>query len=326
MQLKKCWTQEHGHGQERLAVMHNGQWVDISQLPGLQPVGTDMLALLANWQHWKPLLEQALTPTAALSLIPADARPLLPFQPLSLRDFMLSEQHAINAARGLVRTFMPRLLPFIKTFEKLTGRPFPALKPKPIWYRQPIYYFSNHLNLVTDNEPVEWPSYTGYLDYELELAFVIVKPLRNANRQQALDAIGGFLVLNDFSARDVQLEEMRSGFGPQKAKHFVNGLSATLATADTVLPLVKNLRAEVRINGKTVSTTSTANLQHSIADMLMHASKDETLHPGEVFATGTLSGGCGMETGHWIKPGDKLELWIDQVGSLCNRIGSRNPG
>lgn len=320
MQLKKFRVQQ----QVQLAVACNEQWVALAQLPELQSIGTDLLALLTQWPHWKPKIQHALVAAAELPLIPPDAQPLLPFQPLSLRDFMLSEQHAVDAARGFVRTFMPTLAPLVSGFEKITGKTFPALKPKPIWYRQPVYYFSNHLNLVSDGDEIQWPSYTDYLDYELELALVLVKPLRNANRQQALDAIGGFMVLNDVSARDVQLEEMRSGFGPQKAKHFVNGLSATVATADDVLPRVENLRAEVRINGETRVTTATANLQHSIADMLIHASRDETLHPGEVFATGTLPGGCAMETGNWIQPGDTLELWIEQVGSLCNGIGRKD--
>lgn len=307
---------------EFLALEHNGAWVDVSQLPGLQQMGADLVAVLGRWPHWKPQLEQALAAVSTLPAVPDDAIPILPLQPRSLRDYMLCEQHAVDAARGFVRTFIPHLLPITSGFEKLTGKPFPAFKPKPIWYRQPIYYFSNHLNMLTDGELIEWPAYTQYLDYELELAFVIVKPLRNASREQALEAIGGFMVLNDVSARDVQLEEMRSGFGPQKAKHFVNCLSAELTTADEILPLADRLQAEVRINGRVVSATSTGGMQHSLADMLVHASQSETLHPGEVFATGTLAGGCAAETGHWPRPGDELELWIEKVGCLHNRIGA----
>lgn len=319
MQLQKFRVME----QDRLAVCWQDQWIDLSQLLESHTADLDLLTLLADWAPWRTRIEQALSTTETLPVIPDDAQSLLPFTPLSLRDFMLSERHAVDAARGFVRTFMPRLLPIVTLYERITGKPFPAFKPKPIWYRQPVYYFSNHLNLVTDGDVIEWPAYTRYLDYELELAFVIVRPLRNATLQQALDAIGGFMVLNDVTARDVQLEEMRSGFGPQKAKHFVNGLSATVTTADVILPQVEQLRAEVRINGAVISTTSTAGLQHSIADMLVHVSKEETLHPGEVFATGTLPGGCAMENGHWLQAGDELELWIEHVGQLRNRIGGR---
>ena len=320
MQLKKFKTDSG----ECIALLHNDRWIPLASLSGLETIGCDMLALLKDWNLWCPRIGQALQDHAGeLPAVPDDAVSMAAFIPLSLRDFMLSEKHAIDSARGFVRTFMPKLLPAVNLYEKATGKPFPALKPKPIWYRQPLYYFSNHLNMLGDGDEIAWPSYTNYLDYELELAFVIVKPLRNATQQEALDAIGGFMVLNDVSARDVQLEEMRSGFGPQKAKHFVNAMSHTVATADSILPRVADLRAEVRINGATVSTTSTAGMQHSIAAMLMHVSKDETLHPGEVFATGTLPGGCAMETGRWVKAGDQLELWIEQVGSLANTIAHK---
>ena len=316
MQLKKFRTAQG----DCIAVLQDGSWIPLASLPGLKTIGADMLAVLAQWSTWRPLIDLALEQDGPLPQLDAGAAAIAPFTPLSLRDFMLSEQHAVNAARGFVKTFMPKLLPAVTLYEKTTGKPFPAFKPKPIWYRQPVYYFSNHLNMLGDGDTIEWPSYTDYLDYELELAFVIVKPLRNATRQEALDAIGGFMVLNDVSARDVQLEEMRSGFGPQKAKHFVNAMSHTVATADSILPGVDRLKAEVRINGATVISTSTAGMQHSIAAMLMHASREETLHPGEVFATGTLSGGCALENGHWLKRGDQLELRIDQVGSLINTI------
>lgn len=250
---------------------------------------------------------------------------MAPFKPLSFRDFMLSEEHAVQAARGFVKYFMPALLPAVKLFEAISSNPFPALKPKPIWYRQPIYYFGNHTNMAKDGDTIPWPSYTEFLDYELELALVIVRPLKNATHEQALAAIGGFMVLNDFSARDVQLEEMRSGFGPQKSKHFINALSDTVATADDVLPNIKKLRAEVRINGSNICTSTTAELKYSIADMLVHASKDEQLHPGEVFATGTLPTGCAIENDQWLEPDDDVELWIEHVGSLRNIIGKKPP-
>jgi len=233
---------------------------------------------------------------------------------------MLSETHAVDAARGMVKRFMPKVAPFPRIYEKITGKVFPAFKPKPIWYRQPVYYFGNHLNMVTDGAVVPWPDYTTALDYELELAFVITRSLYNATAEEALSAVGGFLILNDFSARDKQLEEMRSGFGPQKSKHFINALSHTVATAGDILPQVDQLKGEVRINGRPVCTTSTAGMQHTIADVLAHVSRSEHLHPGELFGLGTLPGGCGMENGHWLRRGDRIELAIDAVGSLGNTI------
>jgi 2-keto-4-pentenoate hydratase/2-oxohepta-3-ene-1,7-dioic acid hydratase in catechol pathway len=164
------------------------------------------------------------------------------------------------------------------------------------------------------------PSYTNALDYELELGFVLSRPLFNASPEQALAAIGGFVVLNDFSARDVQRDEMQSGFGPQKAKHFLSSMSETAVTADALLPFVDDLKASIRINGREVATTSTAGMRYSLGEVLAHASKEERLFPGELFGTGTLPGGCALENECWLKTGDVLQLQIDRVGEIEHRI------
>ncbi|WP_213575752.1 fumarylacetoacetate hydrolase family protein [Rhodococcus sp. USK13] len=245
---------------------------------------------------------------------------LLPFQPASFRDFMLYEQHVLDASRGLLQRFHPRQERVVAAVETLTRRTFPLLKPKPLFYTQPIYYMSNALTFVPSGTPIVAPSYTGALDYELEIGFVLARELFNATADEALDAIGAFVVLNDLSARDVQRAEMESGFGPQKSKHFATSLSEVAVTADEILPRIDALQGTVSINGTTVSTVSSAGMHHSIGDVLAHASRDETLRPGELFATGTLPGGSGMETGHWVKSGDILELGIDGIGSIQHAI------
>ncbi|UXA12178.1 fumarylacetoacetate hydrolase family protein [Mycobacterium sp. SMC-8] len=245
---------------------------------------------------------------------------VLPFQPASFRDFMLYEHHAIDAARGLVRRFHPGQARAAGVIEKLTRKPFPLFKPKPLFYRQPIYYMSNHLSFVPSGTPVAFPSYTAALDFELELGFVLGAPLHNATPQEALDAIGAFVVVNDFSARDVQRSEMASGLGPQKAKHFASSMSAVAVTADEILPLIDSLTGAVSVNGTRIGTVSTRGMQWSIGELLAHASRDDRLYPGELFATGTLPGGSGMETGRWLRPGDRLTLTIDQIGDISHRI------
>ncbi len=115
---------------------------------------------------------------------------------------------------------------------------------------------------------------------------------------------------------------MRSGLGPQKAKHFINVMSAEIVPSDEVLPNIEALQAEVRINGKTVCSTRTQFEHHSIADLLVHVSKGEQLHPGELFATGTIPGGCALENDCWVKPGDRLELYIERIGTLTNIIAN----
>jgi 2-keto-4-pentenoate hydratase/2-oxohepta-3-ene-1,7-dioic acid hydratase in catechol pathway len=261
---------------------------------------------------------------AARELLPNTSREtgavIIPFEPRSYRDFMLYERHAVDAARGFVRCFMPKFVPIVRTYEALTGRVFPKLKPRPLWYHQPVYYMGNHLAFVTDGADVAIPSYTRALDYELELGFVIAHSLFNASPQEGESAIGGFVVLNDFSARDVQLEEMNSGFGPQKAKHFASAISNVVVTVDEVLPSWRSLKGYVKINGHLVAETSSDNPRWSLGEVLAHASRSERLYPGEFFGTGTFPGGSGIETGQFLSEGDTVEIGIYGVDSLTNRI------
>lgn len=317
MQLRRFQVDK----QIKAAFEHNNGWIPFDKIEGLSALNNDMIRILAHWPKIKPRLKKALDDVKGeYPFLPDNAIPLLPFQPKSFRDFMLSEKHAVDAARGMVKRYLPRLYPLLGAYEKVLRRPFPMLKPKPIWYRQPIYYMGNHLNFVTEGAGIERPTYTNALDYELEIGFVITRPLINADRETALSAIGGFVIVNDFSARDVQLEEMQSNFGPQKAKHFINAMSAQVVPAEEILPYIDSLTAHVRINDKTVCTTSTRSLQHAVADVLVHVSQGEQLYPGELFATGTLPGGCALENGCWISEGDRLELYIERIGTLTNII------
>lgn len=251
---------------------------------------------------------------------PASGEGALPFQPASFRDFMLYERHAIDAARGYVRRFMPAVYPFTRAVEALTRRPFPAFRPKPLWYQQPTYYFGNHLNFVPSGTPIRCPSYSRALDYELELGFVLGRPLLNARPDEARQAIAAFVVLNDISARDVQRAEMASGFGPQKCKHFLSSMSVVAVTADELLGEVDRLQASISINGQEICRTSTAGMQHGLGEVLAHASRDEPLYPGELFGTGTLPGGSGLENGHWLRPGDRLRLRIERIGEIEHEV------
>nr|WP_276562461.1 fumarylacetoacetate hydrolase family protein [Hoeflea prorocentri] len=215
---------------------------------------------------------------------------------------------------------MPSAHRVATTFEKATGKTFPKLRPHQLWYEQPIYYFGNHLNFLTDGDEIAWPAYTDALDYELELGAILAHPLIDASEEQATKAIGGFVVLNDVSARDTQKDEMASGFGPQKSKHFINAMSAIVTTANEVLPVIDALDASVSINGETVATCPSAGMQYSMGATIAQASKGEALHPGELFGSGTLPGGSGMENGHWLNPGDRLSLKIGEIGTLTNTI------
>lgn len=244
----------------------------------------------------------------------------LPFQPRSFRDVLLYEDHWTQSSRGYVRRFMPAAFRATQLYEKLTRSIFPAFRPPRLLAQQPIYYFGNHLTILASGTSIRIPSYSKALDYELELGWVLGKPLLNATPEQALAAVAGFVVVNDFSARDVQRAEMQSGFGPQKSKHFASSMSATLVTADEILPRIDNLTGKVWINGELASTSSSAGMRYSIGDVLAHLSRDEPLFPGELIASGTLPGGSGLEAGRLLNSGDELRLVIEEVGEITHRI------
>lgn len=307
----------------RLEVLAPHGWVlaasALERRPALSGINADdALALLTL-----PAGAQAELVAAARDVAPSgdDAgRPTLPFAPRSFRDFMLYEAHAIDAARGLVRRFMPAAASVAGAYEAITRRPFPPFKPSRLWYRQPIYYFGNHLTFAADGDDVPCPRFTQALDYELELGFVLARPLRDATPEEAERAIGGFVVLNDFSARDVQLAEMRSGFGPQKAKHFASAMSSILVSADGILPRWRALKGSVTLNGEIVAECATEGARFSLGEALAHASAGEQLHPGELFGSGTLPGGSGIESGRLLAQGDTISLAIDGIGTVTNRI------
>jgi 2-keto-4-pentenoate hydratase/2-oxohepta-3-ene-1,7-dioic acid hydratase in catechol pathway len=233
---------------------------------------------------------------------------------------MLFEKHAVDAARGFARRFVLAGYRVGQIFEMLTRRTFPAFRPNALWYRQPIYYMSNALTIVPSGTPVEFPSYSRALDFELELGVVLSAPLRDASAEEAAAAIGAVVVVNDFSARDVQLAEMRSGFGPQRSKHFLSSMSATAVSGAAVADRLDRLSATVSINGKALVHTGTRDMRYSMAEAIAHVSRSEQLYPGELLATGTLPGGSGVELGHWLVPGDQLRLEIDGIGVIEHPI------
>lgn len=247
-------------------------------------------------------------------------KPILPFKPAAYRDFMLYEKHAIDAARGFAKKYMPNIFPIVTIYEKIFRKPFPKLKPKKRFYQHPIYYMGNHLNFISDGDSIKIPSYTEEMDYELELGVVITKPLKNATIDEVNDAIGGFLILNDFSARDVQLDEINSGFGPMKTKNFGSAISSVVVGKTTLINKVDELNVKVIINGKTIVESSTKGKIYSLQQAIAYASWEEQLHPGELFGSGTIPGCTGLENGVMLNKGDVITLEIEEIGSLTNKI------
>ena len=322
---------QKGQSEPEVAIYRQDRWVPISSaLAGsglVERIGdaalTDVVSLLGLSPENRREIEKRVDDYAASGADLAaeyEEIPVMPFFPVSYRDFMLFEQHVTGAARGFTRQFMPRAYRLAGFYEKIFKKTFPKFRPHPLWYQRPIYYMGNHLNFVTEGHPVTFPSYSRALDYELEIGAVIAHPVKNAAPEQALEAIGGFVVFNDFSARDVQLPEMRSGFGPVKAKHFANAISQTVVSADEILPHLNTLKGQVMINGQLVVETSAAGMYHSLGQAVAYASLEEQLHAGELIGSGTLPRGCAMENGRWLKPGDTITLKLDHIGTLTNPI------
>jgi 2-keto-4-pentenoate hydratase/2-oxohepta-3-ene-1,7-dioic acid hydratase in catechol pathway len=311
-----------GGGGASVAVERDGRWVALAPLTD-EPWARDLVELLAGGAALRERVE-ALVADAGAAQLADDV--LLPFEPRSLRAFSIYPAHVEQSARLLVRRFFPQPAAVaMRLFERITGRTFPPLKPNAQFLAQPAFYVGNHTAFLADGETMPWPSHTGFLDYELELGFVLAAPVADATSQEGEAAIGGFVLINDWSARDVQADEYRHGiFGPVvKAKTFNNSMGTVVVTADELLARAGALRARVRVNGETWSETSTAGAAHPLGALVARASAGERLAPGDVFATGTVPGGSGLELDRWIRPGDVVELELERLGTLTNTIGGR---
>ena len=227
---------------------------------------------------------------------PSDVKLRAPLpNPTSVRDFYAFEQHVK------------------KGFEK-RGEPMPQE-----WYEMPVYYKSAHWSIIGTEEDVRWPSFTEKFDYELELAIIIGKTGRNIPESEARNYIAGFTVMNDFSARDLQRKEMKVRLGPSKSKDFATALGPVLVTPDEIGDPYK-LKMTAKINGELWSEGNSGSIHHSFEKMIAFASMDETLYPGDVIGSGTVGTGCGLELDRWVKPGDVMELEIEKIGVLRNRV------
>ncbi|NOX38108.1 MAG: fumarylacetoacetate hydrolase family protein [Calditrichaeota bacterium] len=340
MRIKKVRLKKNAT--ETLAIFHNGHWIPLhpalkamkkagQQGPSLEKVAHDLIAFLQAYPNLKTELD------ALLQFVESEHQyfddqikeeSLLPFQPLSFRDFSIWEAHFIQAKWGLIQRFLPGKAKVLRMYQKLTGKPHPKMLPPPMFYQVPVYYMGNHLQFYPDGAEIPWPQYSQLLDYELEIGVILSRPLYNASPEEALDAIGGFTLINDFSARDQQVKEFLEGpFGPViKTKNFATSMAAEVVTADEILPRFESLKATVRVNGEVWGSGQTANPTHSLGQMVAYASLEEKLFPGEILGTGTIPGCSGVEVDRWIQPGDEVLLEVEGLTTLQNRIGKPAAG
>ncbi|MFA6442906.1 MAG: fumarylacetoacetate hydrolase family protein [Sterolibacterium sp.] len=249
--------------------------------------------------------------------------------PESIREFMNFEQHVINCSRkfGMPR-WRARLDEWI---ERNFGRQHTlAYKSSLPWYERPIYYKGNRYSVVGHGSDIVIPGYTRVFDYELEFGIFLNRRGCDIGEKNARDYIGGFVVFNDFSARDIQGREMGGRLGPSKGKDFDTGnaMGPVLVTTDEI-PDPYALTMTARINGEEVSRGNSGDMRFSFEEIIAYVSQSETLYPGEFFGSGTCSGGqgvgCGVEHGRFLRAGDVIELEVEKIGILRNRIVAAAP-
>jgi fumarylacetoacetate (FAA) hydrolase len=180
------------------------------------------------------------------------------------------------------------------------------------WYEIPVFYFSNPGAVYRDGEDMPKPPDTDALDYELELACVIGPDGRPE----------GFTVMNDWSARDLQAREMQVGLGPSKGKDFATSLGPVVVPVGE-LPSDLDMRAVARVNGEVRTESRTGGMQFSWDELLAAAARNTPgLRAGDVIGSGTVGGGCILEhgDGRWLQAGDVVELEIEGIGALRNRV------
>jgi len=291
----------------------------------LEKASDDIIAFLKKREYLEPKLNEIIEEAKKITtnlLIAGDD--VIPFRPLMYRDFMLCETHIINSGRGFVKYTMPKVMPFVNVYEGFFHKPFPSFLPKKVWYDNPVYYKGNVMSFIGDGEMVNYPQYATLKDYELELGMIITKDILNATEEEGLSAIGAFCVFNDFSARNVQLDEMKkTGFGPCKSKDFASAISNVVVTADEILPVIDSLKTRVIINGKIVAEGQLNGFYHSLGKAVAYASKGEHVYAGEFMGTGTIPNCCGMENDILLECGDIIRLEIDKIGSLTNPISNK---
>ncbi|MGH7285240.1 MAG: fumarylacetoacetate hydrolase family protein [Polyangiaceae bacterium] len=242
----------------------------------------------------------------------ADVSLLSPLpRPPSMRDGYAFRQHVETARRN-------RGLDMIPEFDQF-----------------PVFYFTNHQAVIGPGPLHVLPRHLEKLDFELEAAIVIGKKGRNIPANRADEMIFGLTIMNDFSARTLQMDEMKLNLGPAKGKDFATALGPVIVTMDELASKTKktpngnqfDLTMTARLNGKELSRGNVKDMNWTFAQIIERASYGVTLYPGDVIGSGTCGTGCLLELNGskitdnlWMKPGDVIELEIEDIGKLVNEV------
>jgi 2-keto-4-pentenoate hydratase/2-oxohepta-3-ene-1,7-dioic acid hydratase in catechol pathway len=288
-------------GRERAGLVH-GDEIRVF------PPGVRLLDLLKEDGGLEAAGERASAGPA--EVVPLDEAHLLaPIpEPPSVRDFYAFEQH-------------------VKTARARRG-----LDMEPDWYELPVFYFTNPAAIFGPNDDVPGAPASTELDFELEVAAVVGREGSNLDPSEAESHIAGFTVMNDWSARDLQRREMKLSLGPAKGKDFATTLGPFLVTPDELSSAragrAYDLAMTASVNGREYSRASLADIWWSFGEMLAYASRGTTLRPGDVIGSGTCGTGCilelalvhGSDEYPWLQPGDVVELSVERLGTLSNRL------
>lgn len=303
----KLVTFHHEQAEKIGAVIDGGRILDLgAQDPRL---AVDMLTLIRRQDELMPLARAAAAAPEAV-LDPAAATLLAPVpRPVSMRDGYAFRQHVATARRN-------RGLDMIEEFDLF-----------------PVTYFTNHLAVTGPGEVRVQDHHLVRLDFELEVAVVTGRPLRNATLEEADDAIFGYMVMNDWSARMLQMEEMKLSLGPCKGKDFATSLGPWLVTKDELrvekTPKGELLHARMTcdVNGRRLSEGNVDSMNWTFAQILQRTSYGIQMHAGEVIGSGTVGTGCLLELNGskitdnlWLKAGDEVAMEIAGLGRLVNTV------
>jgi 2-keto-4-pentenoate hydratase/2-oxohepta-3-ene-1,7-dioic acid hydratase in catechol pathway len=238
----------------------------------------------------------------------SEVRLLAPIEPPSIRDFSVFEQHIEGIMIG-------------------QGGSVPDT-----WYRSPFCYFSNPGAVTGPGDEIPVPPGCRDLDLELEVAVIIGRAGRDLTPAQAADHIAGYTIFNDWSARDLQFEEMKLGLGICKGKDFANTLGPWIVTPDELEPFRSDDRLDLdlraRINDRELGDDTLANMAWSFDELISYASRGTWIRPGDVLGSGTCGGGCllelrgrhGAEAYPPLQVGDTVTLTVQGIGTLTNTV------
>ncbi|MQA12683.1 MAG: fumarylacetoacetate hydrolase family protein [Pseudonocardiaceae bacterium] len=287
--------------QDRIGVLDGDGVIDLtaavepaSDLEREIRAGRGMCGLLAAGDAGLALARAAQSGGAAPPVPMAEVTLRAPLpRPNSMRDFMLVEEHVRNSLGHVPDE----------------------------WYEIPVYWKGNCDTVFGPEDIVPWPSYTDKLDYELEVGAIIGRRAYRVDAEQAAGCIAGYTIFNDWSARDIQFREMKVGLGPGLGKDFATSLGPCITTADAID--INTAAMSARVNGETWSEGTLGSMRFSFCEVIAHLSQEQPLQPGDVLGSGTVGRGCGLEIDRWLQPGDLVELEVEGIGILRNRVGQR---